>query len=270
MPMTPTENHAEMLFEAYLRSLQIDFAYEPNVPGRTKHPDYKVELDGKPYWFEVKEFVDPESPPMGGYDPTPPFEEKIDQARKKFAEFKDACCVLVLHSCKSIHRLPMISTVVSAAFGERVVLEPRCGQTLADEPLRFKFYGNAKLRPDANTTISAIMILQHFQLESRWVEAFYRIRRKLEVREEVGPFAYAEEFELMKNVENKVEFENSVRVVILENPYARIPIPQGRFLGRLDQRWGVKDLSGWYTLISMGSELERLRARERPVPYLVL
>src|SRR5438445_11209993 len=139
------KNHAELLFEDYLRSLPVNFAYEPEVPGRSKRPDYRVEIDGKRYWFEVKELVDPESSPTGGYDPTPPFEEKIDKARTKFTEFKDDdCCIWVIHGCKSIYRRPMIPEIVSAAFGERVLLEPSCGQTLADEPLRFKFHGKAK------------------------------------------------------------------------------------------------------------------------------
>ena len=97
------------------------------------------------------------------------------------------------------------------------------------------------------------------------------MRGRIDRREEVGPFAYAEEFELMKDLENKIEFDNSVRALILENPYARIRFPDGLFPGRLDQRWGIKDSSGWYTLLSMGTELERLLApRSRPVPYLIM
>jgi hypothetical protein len=244
------KTHSELLFEEYLRSLPLEFAYEPEVAGRSRRPDYRVEIDGKRCWLEVKELSDPKSKPTGGYDPTPPFEEKIDQARKQFAEFKEDSCILVLHGCKSIYRRPMTPEVVSAAFGERILLEPSCGQTLADEPLRFKFHGRAKLRPNANTTISAIIILQHFQLEWRWVEAFYRIRERLDRGEDIGPLAYAEEFERMDDSKKKVDFADSVRALILENPYARIPAPRS-LLGRFDQRWGIKDSSGWYTLTSM-------------------
>lgn len=266
---TSGRTHAELLFEDYLRRLTVDFAYEPNVPGCRKRPDYRVVIKGRCHWFEVKELWDPESIPTSGYDPTPPFEEKIDKARKKFAEFKDDCCILVLHGCKSIYRLPMIPEVVSAAFGERIGLEPKGGQTLADEPLRFKFGGKAKLRPGVNTTISAIIILQHYRLEWRFVEAFYRTRRKMETGETVGPLAYAEEFQSMDDSEKKIDFADSVRAVILENPHARIPLVRGQLLGPLDQLWGM-DASGWYTMIDMGSELDRLRRMERPVPFLAL
>ena len=266
----PTKTHSEYLFEEYLRNQAIDFVYEEELPGRRKRPDYKVEKQGKRHWFEVKELLDPETMPTGGFDPTPPYEEKIDRAREQFREFKEDCCVLVLHGCRSIFRRPMVHEIVSAAFGEFLVVEPAAGQTAFDEPLRFKCSGKAKLRPDANTTISAVIILQHFQLDTRWVEAFYRIRERMSRAEEVGPFAYAEEVGSMKNCEGDVEFENTVRAVILENPHARIHLPNDLLHGPLDQRWGNKDSSDWYTLISIGSELERLRSRPRPVPYLFI
>ena len=95
------------------------------------------------------------------------------------------------------------------------------------------------LRPNANTSISAISILQHYQVEWRWEEAFYRIRERFAKGEAVGPLAYAEEFELMEDSKKKIEFPGAVRAIILENPYARVPFPQS-FLGPLDQRWGIR------------------------------
>ena len=44
--MMSAKNHAELLFEDYLRSLPVDFAYEPEVVGKSKRPDYRVEIDG--------------------------------------------------------------------------------------------------------------------------------------------------------------------------------------------------------------------------------
>lgn len=264
------KNHSECLFEEYMQSIQVEYAYEPELKGRTKRPDYSVEKSGKFHWFEVKELLDPAVKPTGCFDPTHALEEKIDQARKKFAEFKGDCCVLVLHGCKSIYRRPMTPEIVSAAFGELLTVEPSQGQTLVDKPLRFKYRGKAKLRADANTSISAIVLLQHFQLESRWVDAFYRIKRKFDDGEEVGPFAYAEELETMNPSDNEIECANSARAVVLKNPHARIAFPTGLLDGPLDQRWGMVNSSGWYSLLSMGSDLARFRSRERPVPYLFL
>src|SRR5258708_38595941 len=91
------KTHSELLFEQYLRSLPLDSVYEPEMPGRKKHPDYRVEITGRHCWFEIKELTEPEEVPKGGFDPTPPFKEKIDQARKPFAEFKECSCGWVLH-----------------------------------------------------------------------------------------------------------------------------------------------------------------------------
>ncbi len=135
---------------------------------------------------------------------------------------------------------------------------------------RFKFRGSATLRKDANTTISAVVILQHFHIESRSVEAFYRIRQRIIDSEEVGPFAYAEELDRMTGEPNHIVFADSVRLIVLENPYARVPLSPKLFRGPLDQRWGVEDSAGWYTQLSMGSELEQLRTGERPVPFLLI
>lgn len=263
--VTDLKNHSELLFEQYLGTLGIDFTYEMETPSRSKRLDYGTDIRGERHWFEIKELAP--HLPGGAFDPTSPIEQKIDDARKQFNEFKDDHCVLVLHGCKTIYA-PMIPETLAAAFGEYLWIEPRQGQTLADEPLRFRFKGKAKLRADANTTISAIMILQHFWLESRRVEAFYHIRERIGAGEDVGPLAYAEEF--AKGGDNKIEFENSVRCVILGNPYARTPLPLGYPLGTFDQRWGLDLNSRWYTLLSMGSGLARLRVGNRPVPFLLL
>jgi hypothetical protein len=159
--------HSEELFEVYLRTLRMEFTYEPVVAGRRKRPDYKVDIDGKCCWFEIKELMDPEVKPTVGFDPTPPFEEKINEVRKQFKEFKGDCCVLVLHGCKSIYRLPLTPEIVSAAFGERILLEPQCGQTLSDEPLRFRFRGKAMLRPNANTGNSVTILFDKARATSK-------------------------------------------------------------------------------------------------------
>jgi hypothetical protein len=262
--------HSEQIFEAYLRSLSLNFVYEPKIDTRNRRPDYQVDLDRHAIWFEIKEFRRPKIAPRGSFDPTRPIKEKIDQARKKFKEFKDSCCVLVLHGCESIYRNPMLPSVVSAAFGEYVILEPACGQTVRDEPMRFRFHGGAKLRPDSNTTLSAIVLLQHFQLESRWTAAYHRVRRRIADGEPVGPLAYALELQDMIDDPNAIEFKDSVRAIVLENPYCRFALPSSLPSGPLDQRWGLTSDSGWYSLLTMGPELVRLRARVPPTPFIFL
>jgi hypothetical protein len=270
--MPAGQNHSELLFENYLRGLGLEFAYEPDSPGRAKHPDYRVQFSGRSFWFEVKESSHAWVPETdhGQFDPTLPLRKKIDSARDKFKEFKDDCCILVLHSCSNIFIRTDISAVVAAAFGEFLTLEPPKGQTLNDVPFRFRAAGTAMLHSDKNTTISAILILQHFQIEARLVKAWHQIHRRLQRGETVSPFAYAEELQAIGNAASEIAYQDSARCLVLENPHARISFPRDLCHGPLDQRWGLDEASGWYTLISLGKELEHLRNGNEPVPYMLL
>lgn len=80
---------------------------------------------------------------------------------------------------------------------------------------------------------------------------------------------YAEEFERMEDSKKRIDFKDSARAIILDNPYARVAFPS-TVLGPLDQRWGMGGSSGWYTMVSMGEDLARLRRMDRPVPFLAL
>jgi hypothetical protein len=53
--------NGEQLFEQYLVSLGLQFDYEPSYPGKLKVLDYVIEWNGRPHFFEVKDF---ESPPL--------------------------------------------------------------------------------------------------------------------------------------------------------------------------------------------------------------
>lgn len=67
-----SKTKSEELFETYLRDRGIDdFEYEPQVPGISKRPDYRVSIAEKDIFFEVKEFIEHvEPPPCGTFDPS--------------------------------------------------------------------------------------------------------------------------------------------------------------------------------------------------------
>jgi hypothetical protein len=171
-----TKTHSEALFEAYLDARGTSWEHEPAVPDKAKRPDYRLQHGGRSLWFEVKEFDDPAVRPMGGFSPVPAIREKIEQARKQFKEYKNDCCGLVLHNCKSIYRSTQLEAVLSAAFGEYFRQEPRLDSRLADEPFRFWFYGSSKLSAGQNTSISAITILQHYQVDEQWVSIWNELQ----------------------------------------------------------------------------------------------
>lgn len=63
--MSNPKNHADLLFEQYLRSQGLNnFEYEKEWDGITKHPDYSVFEDKRTFIFEVKS-MDPKPPLIG-------------------------------------------------------------------------------------------------------------------------------------------------------------------------------------------------------------
>jgi len=72
----------------------------------------------------------------------------------------------------------------------------------------------------------------------------------------------------MQDQASVITHANSLRVIVLENPYERISFPNELFKGPLDQRWGSQEDP--YTLLWIGRELRKLRERPKPVPFLLL
>ena len=54
-----------------------------------------------------------------------------------------------------------------------------------------------------------------------------------------------------------------LRVVICENPYARIPFPTELFRGPYDERYG--NLSGGIQCIFVGEEIKKIEEQERDI-----
>ena len=94
------KNKSEILFEAYLRSQgHTDCAFEPEIQGTSRRPDYRLSWSEQDILFEVKEFrAAADDFGSGFFDPYPPLREKINAARDKFKSLKQYCCCLVLYN----------------------------------------------------------------------------------------------------------------------------------------------------------------------------
>jgi len=94
----PLKNKSEMLLEGYLRNRGYEgFDFEPEIPGTTRRPDYRLRWPGGDVLLEVKEFranADDFRSGFGFFDPYPPVREKIDTASDKFSKLKQHCCCL--------------------------------------------------------------------------------------------------------------------------------------------------------------------------------
>jgi hypothetical protein len=170
---------SEKTFEYYLDSQKLAWDRVPET--QQKEPDYRVEHNGEPCLFEVKEFSDPATKPIGSFSVCPAIQEKFTQARKQFKKYRNCCCAVVLWNSKSIYRTLLLDTVASAAFGKYVTVDAGSATDLRADPPRFQYSGPAELSENENTTISAIVILGPYNLKHLWLEMWHILRASSEL-----------------------------------------------------------------------------------------
>jgi hypothetical protein len=102
MPNTESER----AFQRYMDNRRIAWEFEPEVPGRSKRPDYRIRHEGEEIFLDVKEFAATRPPSTGAYiatggayDKYSKIREKINAGKRKFKEYKEYSCSLVLFDC---------------------------------------------------------------------------------------------------------------------------------------------------------------------------
>jgi len=226
----PTKTESEALFEQYLlANAYVDWEFEPEIGGQTKHPDYLVRWQGMELLFEVKELRAKDAWHQNGSgcqieygDPCKGLRQEINEARKKFRNLKSWCCSLVVRRIDDWRTMLEPMYVFSAMIGDLVftgTYDASLGM-VAPDSLRAAFGGGGKMldpktkRPQ-NTTVSSIIVLKRL--------------------------------------------DGKPRVVVCENPFARIPLPRGVLCGTLDERWAYHAAP---TRIFAGDKLEQIEQAE--------
>lgn len=232
-PQTP----GEAAFEAYLRSQEItDFIHEKEFPGKSKRPDYSVTLVGREHLFEVKDIdSEPPGPGFGFWDPYGPIREKIDQARKKFKEFKDYPCSLVIHLTQGFALIDDPKVIYGAMHGDPAIeflVDKEKGRLVPDSQ-REVFTKDGRMtqphwKDPQNTTINAIIALRGV-----------RIGEKRFVHEYLAQFGGDEAYAHLGDDVGYDKTEIGRGVVVFENVDARVPLDRQLFRGRFDERWGA-------------------------------
>jgi hypothetical protein len=236
--MADSQTHGEILFEQYLESQGLPFEFEKEHASKSKRPDYTIKWDGKTIIFDVKDFDPPEKFPTGfGFiDPYTRIREKIDQGRDKFKEYKEFCCVLVLHNAGqpfvSLHEPDIMLGAMYGDAGFKFPVDTSTGVGDASQ-LKRAFLGRGKMiRPNwsqpQNTTLSALVtvvsIQPHFLRLLDLVEGNPRRDNEAEIRTIVSDYdpAFA-----------------VPRVIVWHNAVARRPFPTNLFRGVYDTHFGI-------------------------------
>jgi hypothetical protein len=148
-------------------------------------------------------------------------------------------------------------------FGFRMPLDPEEGVVLVDKMQPAFLAGGKMVDPKTkrtqNTTISAIVALERFRTGD--VEFHREVRRKEGLRREaVGRELSQQEREevLKRTLEERLPRGTWVpRVIVYENPDARIPLPRDLFQGPYDERLAFED--GLIRSVFVGKALEEER-----------
>jgi hypothetical protein len=233
---------SEALFEEHLRLQGMgNLMFEKEHSGKSQRPDYTVEIEGKTYLFEVKEFdrIRPFGRGEMGFSGTQPtaVREKINQAAKKFHEFKELPCCLVLYNCGN----PFVDLddpqhMFGAMYGDPGITMDWDRETgeANSSTARFTFLDGGKMfRPHwqvpQNTTLSAIITLRRVPVGPMRLEKHMNALTK------------SQELTIEDSLVTKVGFDKEelqLGVIVWENMFARIRLSRDLFRGPYDERYG--------------------------------
>ena len=256
MPTIPSaKTRGDVLFEEYLQSAGItDFEFERTFRESVKKPDYSFVHDGRQLLLDVKDFRgepnDFEDTSFGPYDPYGPIREKINEGSRKFKEFKSYPCALVLYN----HDKPLVTLtpimIYAAMLGNLAWSFPVNTATGVGDRSKEKTvfasggkmirYGRDKrpLKPQ-NTTISAVIVMGRLSVGQELCLASVR-----EKEQKLGrKLAPDELFVAIQSCAGTAQdaSRTELRVVVHENPYARVSWPRNLFRGQWDEHYGTTD-----------------------------
>jgi len=260
------KTESERLFEMYLQtSGYLEFEFEPRISNGTARPDFLVTAANGPVLFEVKQFQPAaEDFQLGGgsYDPYGPIRDKIQEGRKKFREFKQYPCVLVLYNAgKPLVdlRWEFIYGAMLGNLGYSIPFDKVAGK-LVDKPVLSPVFTrggemhrekNGEPIEPQNTTISAVVVLELLPVGKKRFEVEAAKKAKQLGRE----LKYEEYFQFVgssRGTECDVSLRQ-LRSVTCLNPYRRMPFPEDFFRGPYDECYG--NVSGELRRIHAGQQL---------------
>ena len=261
-----TKNESEKIFEQYLDSngFQGKWNYEPSIPGKNKRIDYLLDFNSEKYFFEVKELRRKPNQTFGEaawIDPYKSLRDEINEARKKFREYKEYSCSLVVYNLSDLHaRLNKPIYVFGAMLGNlgfTMDYDSQKGAAITGSEKNVflnggKMIKNKRGHPQ-NTTISAIIILKEYLDNSEVEDAL-----KEEITKQDKQLTVEEKLDIRIKLYEKHHVTSVPTVVVIENPFAQKPFPKGLFNGPFDEHWKWReDLGGKIERIFAGDKLKK-------------
>ncbi|MFI5181564.1 MAG: helix-turn-helix domain-containing protein [Thermoanaerobaculia bacterium] len=232
----------EKYFAYYLNQNGIPFEFEKEWRGKKRRPDFSIPYEGRYYLFEVKDLHAP-LPPLGfsTFDPIKPITDHINEAQKKFKEFPDESCSIVLFNRSAMTFLDDPFTMFGAMHGRpeiQIPYDTTKGQLVFEERRNVLSRKGAKMTPAGratpqNTRISSLIGIRTVDIGmtrmARYLHRFPGDTWLKHLRDDVQEFD-----------------PNEVRIglTIWENRDAKVRLPEGLLSGPYDARWSGPDDEG--------------------------
>lgn len=262
------KNESEKIFEQYLDSsgFQGKWEYEPTIEGKNKKPDYLLNWKGDKHFFEVKELRRKPNEPTtrAAYiNPYSSLRTEINEVRKQFKEYKEYSCSLVVFNVDDRQARLRPIFIFGAMLGNEGIsadFDTEKGETVEGSE-RNVFHGGGKMidykgRRKQNTTISAIIVLEEF-LDNIDVEKALSEEMKKQGKKFTGP----ELVEVRMKLYEAHHVRMVPRLVVVENPFARMALPADLFNGPFDERWRwIEEQNGKIEKIFAGNKLKELES----------
>lgn len=236
---------SERLFEEYLTDHgYTEWKHEQPIPGKRTTPDYRIRFGDLEFCFEIKEFVNDipvqDDGAPGFYDPYRPLREKVNQAARQFKAYKEFPCSVVMADphCTfvDIDAPEIVIGTMLGNIGYEMAIGEKPGSQ--NQPKQVFTTGgkmvDTKGQRVQNTTISAIVILSKYPVRQRRLEIAIEKRAK-----QFGRKLAEDEYQSVFASVPSGKDDSALRVVVYENPYARIPLRRDLFRGPFDERWGT-------------------------------
>jgi|GEM_PF-762249 len=241
-------DESERMFQDYLDTHGVSFDFEPKIEGKQKRPDFRVTWSGHVLLCEVKGLYGTQPRPRAAnFDPYRSIRKEIHEVRRQFREYKtENCCVLILHNVSDWAFRDWPRVLVAAMLGDdglEIPFDPERGILLRNQA-RHAHLGRGKMRDQKsgrvqNTGISAIAVLSERTISNPRFEAAYNERiSELKARTGAEPTA-AQRLEIRMALYSEIPVSLGVcpRISVVENPFARIPLPPEVFCGPWDERY---------------------------------
>jgi hypothetical protein len=259
--MTRQREHTEgeQLFTSYLEQHGIPYRFEHLEKGKSRPPDFTIDhADKGEILCEVKDIRTPFPERIGpsAFDPYKPIRSHIDAGRKKFKEYKNRLCILVLYGGNGFVDLSRPDFMLGAMYGDSgwtLPFNPDLGRFDSSRMERQFLRGRGKMVQTSglsNTRMSALLTLHKYNVAG--------MRQKRFIEQNDGRSRAHRIDDVLRGTVNFAD-EARIGVTVWENAVAVNKLPRNLFRGAMDDWWTVD--AEYQTRSFVGCQLGELETK---------